>query len=59
MWRRIGLGHMGMSAAEFWDMTLLEWNDAVDGLAEKNGASLGDGFDSDDLAEMMEQYPDG
>lgn len=47
-----------MSPDQFWSMSLLEWNDAVAGLAEKNGADLG-GFDSDDLAELMEQYPDG
>lgn len=40
-------------------MSLLEWNDAVAGLAEKNGADLDNGFDSDDLADLMEQYPDG
>lgn len=40
-------------------MSLLEWNDALLGLAEKNGADMSDGFTSDDLAELMEQYPDG
>ena len=58
MWRRIGLGVMAMRPDDFWSMSLLEWNDALAGLAEKNGFDS-EGFDSDDLAELMEQYPDG
>lgn len=49
---------MGMSPDEFWSMSLLEWNDALEGLAEKNGADLSDGMGSDELEELMEAYPD-
>jgi hypothetical protein len=48
-----------LSPADFWSMSLLEWNDALMGLAEKNGADFSDGMDGDDLAELMELYPDG
>lgn len=39
-------------------MSLLEWNDALEGLAEKNGADLSNGMSTDDLGELMELYPD-
>jgi len=48
-----------MSPATFWRMALLEWNDAVEGLAEKNGAGALEAFSRDELDELMEAYPDG
>lgn len=59
MWRRIAFGNLRYRPDDFWRMSLLEWNDALDGLAQKNGADMNEPFTGEDLDELMEKYPDG
>jgi len=42
---------------EFWDMSLIELNLAIDGFQEFNGGKQAP-MQQDDLKEIMEVYPD-
>lgn len=58
MWRKLAFGYMRMRPDDFWNMSLIEWGDAIAGLAEKNGSRPSEGMTSAELEELMEQYPD-
>ena len=40
---KVGLGHLGLSPAEFWSMTLVEFFAAIDGYMERKGVDRGKG----------------
>lgn len=55
----LALGHLRMAPATFWAYSVKEWLAAVDGYMESIGADpAAEPFTKDDLAAMMEEYPD-
>jgi uncharacterized phage protein (TIGR02216 family) len=56
----IGLGHMRLSPRDFWRYSLREWLAAIAGYGQKmsGGEETVEPFTSDDLARLMEEYPD-
>lgn len=54
----IGLGHLRYPGPAFWALSLKEWLAAVDGYMESIGVEQAEPFSRDDLAALMEEYPD-
>lgn len=55
----LALGHLRMAPATFWRYSVKEWLAAVDGYMESIGADeAAEPFTKDDLAALMEEYPD-
>jgi uncharacterized phage protein (TIGR02216 family) len=55
----IGLGHMRISPSEFWRYSLREWLAALEGYRVKMGGDEApETFTKDELASLMEEYPD-
>lgn len=49
---------MGMQPTEFWNCSLIEVYNAIDGFSEFNGASQDAPMDKNELSDLMEMYPD-
>ena len=49
---------IGIQPTEFWNMSLFEFNRAVEGFKEFHGDSKSSPMQKDELQEMMEVYPD-
>ena len=47
-----------ISPSEFWNMSLVELNCAIEGFKEFNGSKKSKVFDQEELKELMELYPD-
>lgn len=47
-----------MAPDTFWRYSLSEWLAAVDGYLESIGVEQAEPFSRDELAELMEEYPD-
>lgn len=47
-----------LSPTEFWNMSLIELNSAIEGFKEFNSGKKEKPFDKQELAELMELYPD-
>lgn len=55
----IGLGKMGISPRDFWDMSLFELYAAINGFAEfHSGGRKPTPLTRDELEDLMERYPD-
>ena len=49
---------MGLSPESFWNMSLIEINLAIDGFKEFSVSKESTPMGKDELAELMELYPD-
>tara|TARA_R110000764_G_scaffold101799_2_gene187134 strand:- start:1887 stop:2057 length:171 start_codon:yes stop_codon:yes gene_type:complete len=54
----IGLGKMQMSPDSFWDMSMEEFNAALNGFAEFHSGSQPSALSKSELDELMELNPD-
>ena len=54
----IGIGALGLSPKEFWNMGFPELYLAIEGYMEANTVQEEKRFGKDELHEMMERYPD-
>jgi uncharacterized phage protein (TIGR02216 family) len=55
---KIALGKMQMSPDVFWNMSIQEFNCAVDGFAEFHSGGEPPPLGKDELEDLMERYPD-
>ena len=55
---KIALGKMQMSPDVFWNMSIQEFNCAVDGFAEFHSGGEPPPLRKDELEDLMERYPD-
>lgn len=56
----LGLGHLGLSPAEFWALTLPEFGAKWRGFSEFHGLRQSSKpMDRDTMEEMMQDFPDG
>lgn len=55
---RVGLGHMQIRPADFWEYTLSEWLHAIDGYKDKNGSGEPEPMSRGELGKLMKDYPD-
>jgi uncharacterized phage protein (TIGR02216 family) len=54
----IGLGKMGLSPRDFWDLSLQEFYAATSGFAQFHSGGKPPPLTRDELNDMMERYPD-
>lgn len=54
----IGLGKMQMSPDSFWNMSILEFNAALNGFAEFHSGGQPSALSKSELDELMELNPD-
>ena len=60
-WRRwlpLGLGVMGLTADQFWRLSLAEWRAALKGHAMRFGARAMPVLHREDFASLQSRYPD-
>lgn len=54
----IGLGIVGLSPEDFWNMSIIEFYSALEGFKEFNTDQSKKPLTKDELQDMMERYPD-
>ena len=57
-WLPLGLGVMGLSPAQFWRLSLVEWQAAVEGHALRFGGVREAPFLRAELPALIARYPD-
>lgn len=55
---QICVGMAGMQPTEFWNCSLIEVYNAIDGFGEFNGATQEAPMDKNELSDLMEMFPD-
>lgn len=54
----ISFGHLHLYPKDFWGLSFIEWEAALEGYRQKMGADVSTPLSRDELTEMMEKYPD-
>ncbi len=54
----IGLGIVGLSPEDFWNMSIIEFYSALEGFKEFNTDQSKKPLSKGELQDMMERYPD-
>jgi uncharacterized phage protein (TIGR02216 family) len=54
----IGLGIVGLSPEDFWNMSIIEFYSALEGFKEFNTDQSKNPLTKGELQDMMERYPD-
>ncbi len=55
---QIALGKMQMRPKDFWDMSMIEFNAALNGFADFHSGGRSSPLGKSELDDMMERYPD-
>lgn len=54
----IGLGKMQMRPDDFWNLSMLEFNSALNGFADFHSGGKPPPLSKGELGDLMERYPD-
>gem|GEM_PF-1484918 len=57
-WIQVCIGMMGIQPSEFYNMSIAEITLAIDGFKEYNTGKQSSTMNKDELAELMQRYPD-